>query len=177
VAILPSACDLFLPAKPPRPENLPELAGAVYWPKVGWGWSLCLDAPAGSTLFTWSAEGFGPHMRVRGQSCAAATAPDERKHLRVEGDAGSFDFLFPEAPADKSALVTLAPCPRAVDAHELAALAGVLRAAGASDKLPEDVAKEALAMASSVEDIGPDDLVLVGGIGNTESWSVRCSRR
>lgn len=154
-----------------RGAHIPEDAKLVNWPKIGWGWELCIDAASGSALFSWEAEHVGdPFIRVRLTTCASGSDP--RDVLRVEGSA-SVDFLFPEAPGDVVELADGA-CPNQLSPEALVRIGNVLDAAIASGRLTPGAATVAERMLAVITRVNPASLRLAGSMGNNNGWSVRC---
>jgi hypothetical protein len=155
-----------------RGAHVPADAKLEYWPKIGWGWELCIDASADSTFFTWSAEGGGgPFIRVRQAACAAGKDP--RDVLRVEGSAQGVEFLFPEAP-DTGAEMGGEACPYPVPPETLARFSAALEAAISSGKLTPEAVAEATGMMAQLGQVKLERLWLSGGVGNADAWSLRC---
>jgi hypothetical protein len=173
VSTLLVACDVFLPPKPARPPAVPAEASLVFRQKSGWGWDWCLDVPNGGVRFQWGASGERLYTTAIGISCSAPVA-EERKHLRVAGTS-PIRFSFPEEPVGSSEPKGGDPCPFEIQPAELASLKGYLLAAVASQRLRSQLAAETLEMAGEVEKAGNSPLEYVGGEGNTDGWSIRCS--
>jgi len=154
-----------------RGAHIPADAKLENWPKIGWGWELCLDQAGGSAYFTWDAEdSSGPFIRVREATCAAGGDP--RDILRVEGSA-QLDFLFPEAPGNGAEFADGA-CPHRVSPEALARFGNTLEAAIESGRLTPEAAGEAAHMRAAIAQVDPERLALVGSMGNANGWSLRC---
>lgn len=154
-----------------RGDHIPEDAQLVNWPKIGWGWELCIDAAGGSALFSWDAEHVGgPFIRVRQAACAAGSDP--RDVLRVEGSA-PVEFLFPEARS-KGAEFETGACPHQMSPEALAQLGEILEAGIASGRLTPEAASAAGSMLDDLAGVNPARLALAGGMGNANAWSFRC---
>ena len=155
-----------------RGSHIPAEAKLEHWPKIGWGWALCLDAASDSALFTWGAEGgAGPFIQLRQTTCSAGSDP--RDVLRAKGSAGGIEFLFPEA-SDKGALFGDEGCPHQVSQESLARFGNVLSAAISSGRLTPEAAAEAEGMQTAIGRVEPDRLRQSGGEGNSDAWSIRC---
>lgn len=169
-----AGCDLGRPPKPERGPKVPAEAKLEYWPKIGWVWELCLDAPDGSAFFTWSDDGDGgPFIRLRPLSCTTAEK-DGRDFLRAVGSEQSVEFLFPAAPNRGQDLFGGA-CPQTLSLQDISEFKATLRTAAASGKLTPEAAESATGMIARLDGIRPEGLRLAGGEGSVDNWSVRCA--
>jgi hypothetical protein len=152
---------------------VPEKASLEYWPKIGWGWELCIDGPQGSALLSWS-NGSGPFTKLRPASCKDA-AHDRRDFLRVEGSGRRVEFLFPESPDDFGLGSDQRACPHSVPPEALAEFRSTLEAARMSPALTPEAAAATDRLIETLQSVRTEDLQLSGGIGNADSWSVLCT--
>lgn len=152
---------------------MPTDARLEYWPKIGWGWELCIDAPEGSALLTWSGDSAGGGIKLRLASCVAA-GKDRRNFLRATASADHIEFLFPEAPDHGSDFFNTQACPHTVTPETLARFKAILAAALDSGTLAPEAAQDATNMIALFDNVKLERLWLAGGEGNAESWSVRC---
>lgn len=171
-----AGCDFARPPKPSRVDAIPESATLEFRPKVGWVWSLCVDAAGGSNLFSWAEYSTTPMIRIRPIACASADEAPDSQHIEITGGPQRVEFLLPARPVDfENDILSGAPCPASITPDLLSQYAATAFEASRSQQLTVEAQAEAREMAFAIEALSIDRLWIGGGMGNGQSWRIRCS--
>src|SRR5690606_35513259 len=132
----------------------------------------CIDGPRGSALLSWSDGGL-PFTQLRAANCEVA-GRDRRDFLRAEGSDYRNDFLFPAGPTDFSLDSERRTCPHTISSNDIEGFRTTLEAVIASGKLTPTATEAIAGLMERLIAISPERLLLSGGEGNSDFWSVRC---